>query len=58
MKENVLDVLIYLFDHYEAIDLQQLKWVVLMVLLNQLGKEAAFGRMEDMVLGDVNLGLH
>jgi Smg protein len=39
-------------------NLQQLKWVVLMVLLNQPGKEAAFTWMEDIVLDDINSGLH
>jgi len=42
----------------EEIDLQQLKWVVLMVLLNQPGKEAAFTWMEDIVMDDAQGGLH
>jgi len=42
----------------EEIDLQQLKWVVLMVLLNQPGKEAAFIWMEDVVMDDTQSGLH
>jgi Smg protein len=42
----------------EEIDLQQLKWVVLMVLLNQPGKEAAFTWMEDIVMDDTQCGLH
>ncbi len=42
----------------EEIDLQQLKWVVLMVLLNQPGKEAAFTWMEDIVMDDSQSGLH
>lgn len=42
----------------EEIDLQQLKWVVLMVLLNQPGKEAAFTWMEDIVMDDAHSGLH
>lgn len=42
----------------EEIDLQQLKWVVLMVLLNQPGKEAAFTWMEDIVMDDRHSGLH
>lgn len=42
----------------EEIDLQQLKWVVLMVLLNQPGKEAAFTWMEDIVMDDTQIGLH
>jgi Smg protein len=39
-------------------DIQQLKWVVLMVLLNQPGKEAAFTWMEDIVMDEVHPGLH
>ncbi len=42
----------------DEIDLQQLKWVVLMVLLNQPGKEAAFTWMEDIVMDDTQSGLH
>ena len=42
----------------EEIDLQQLKWVVLMVLFNQPGKEAAFTWMEDIVMDDTHSGLH
>ena len=42
----------------DEIDLQQLKWVVLMVLLNQPGKEAAYTWMEDMVMDDVNINIH
>jgi len=42
----------------EEIDLQQLKWVVLMVLLNQPGKEAAFTWMEDIVMDDTQSCLH
>ena len=33
----------------ETIDLEQLKWVVLMVLFNQPGKEPLYGWMEDFV---------
>ena len=42
----------------EEIDVQQLKWVILMVLLNQPGKEAACTWMEDIFLDDVVPGLH
>jgi len=42
----------------EETDLQQLKWVVLMVLLNQPGKEAAFTWMEDIVMDNAESGLH
>lgn len=40
------------------IDLQQLKWVVLMVLFNQPDKEAAIAWMEDVVMEDVYTNLH
>lgn len=42
----------------DEIDLQQLKWVVLMVLLNQPGKEAAFTWMEDIVMDNSHSGMH
>ena len=34
----------------DEIDLDQLKWVVLMVLFNQPGRESAYAWMEDMVI--------
>jgi Smg protein len=34
------------------IDVEQVKWVVLMVLFSQPGQEAAFSRMEDLVFED------
>jgi len=40
------------------IDLEQLKWVVLMVLFNQPGKEAVFAWMEDFVLDRASGRLH
>ncbi len=42
----------------EDIDLEQLKWVVLMVLFNQPGKEAIFAWMEDFVLDKASGRLH
>ncbi len=42
----------------EEIDLEQLKWVVLMVLFNQPGKEAVFAWMEDFVLDGASGRLH
>lgn len=42
----------------EEIDLQQLKWVVLMVLLNQPGKEEAYAWMEDIMMDDANSNIH
>ena len=40
------------------IDLEQLKWVVLMVLFNRPGKEAVFAWMEDFVLDKASGRLH
>ena len=42
----------------DEIDLVQLKWVVLMVLLNQPGKEAAFTWMEGVVMDQMEAGYH
>jgi Smg protein len=42
----------------EEIDLEQLKWVVLMVLFNRPGKEAVFAWMEDFVLDEASRRLH
>jgi Smg protein len=55
-REVVIDRLMAL--EAEEIDIQQLKWVVLMVLLNQPGKEAAFTWMEDIFMDDNHAGLH
>ena len=41
----------------EEMDLEQLKWVVLMVLFNQPGKEAVFTWMEDFVLDRASVRL-
>lgn len=40
------------------IDLTQLKWVVLLVLFNQPGQEAAYAWMEDMVYQGPSEGIH
>ncbi|MEE9157328.1 MAG: DUF494 domain-containing protein [Gammaproteobacteria bacterium] len=42
----------------DEIDLGQLKWVILMVLFNQPGQEAAFTWMEDIVLDDLGGTVH
>ena len=42
----------------DEIDLEQLKWVVLMVLFNQPGREAAFAWMEDLVFEETTGMLH
>lgn len=55
-REMVIDRLMALES--DEIDLQQLKWVVLMVLFNQPDKEAAITWMEDIVMDDFNANLH
>jgi Smg protein len=47
-RERVIDRVMALEG--EEIDLEQLKWVVLMVLFNQPGRESAFAWMEDLVI--------
>jgi Smg protein len=39
-------------------DIEQLKWVVLMVLFNQPGEEAAYAWLEDMVFENLTNSLH
>ncbi|MDJ0872364.1 MAG: DUF494 domain-containing protein [Gammaproteobacteria bacterium] len=55
-RELVIDRLMALGD--EDIDLDQVKWVVQMVLFNQPGKEAAFSLMEDLVFDHGESRLH
>jgi len=42
----------------DEVDIEQLKWVVLMVLFNQPGREAAFAWMEDFVYNGAAEHLH
>lgn len=42
----------------DEIDLDQLKWVVLMVLFYQPGREVAFAWMEDLVFEDLEAVVH
>lgn len=55
-RELVIDRLMAL----EAgdIDIEQVKWVVLMVLFSQPGEEQAFARMEDLVFEERGDALH
>ena len=55
-RELVIDRIMALES--DEIDLQQVKWVVLMVLFNQPDKEAAITWMEDIVMDDINANLH
>jgi Smg protein len=49
-RELVLDRLLAL--DVKQIDIEQVKWVVLMALFNQPGQESAYMRMEDIVFDD------
>ena len=49
-RELVIDRLLAL--DVKRIDLEQVKWVVLMVLFSQPGQESAYLRMEDLVFED------
>jgi Smg protein len=49
-RELVIDRLMALEG--DDIDLEKLKWVVLMVLFSQPGQETAFARMEDLVFDE------
>jgi len=55
-REMVIDRVMALDS--EEFDLDQLKWVVLMVLFNQPGQEAAFAWMEDLVFDEAVGQLH
>lgn len=55
-RELVLDRVMALES--DEVDLSQLKWIVMMVLLNQPGKELDFAWMEDIVMESPQSGLH
>ncbi len=55
-RELVLDRVMAL--ETDEVDLTDLKWIILMVLFNQPGKEAAFAWMEDLVFEGTPGWLH
>lgn len=55
-RELVLDRLLALDS--PDIDVEQVKWVVLMVLFSQPGQEQAYARMEDLVFDDDAGAIH
>jgi len=55
-REMVIDRVMALEE--DEVDLEQLKWVILMVLFNQPGREAAFAWMEDLVMDEMSGVLH
>jgi Smg protein len=55
-RELVIDRLMAL--EADEIDIDQVKWVVLMVLFSQPGQESAYAQMEDLVFEDRSDALH
>ncbi len=55
-RELVIDRIMALGN--PDIDVEQIKWVVLMVLFSQPGQESAYARMEDLVFDEVASALH
>jgi Smg protein len=55
-RERVIDRLMALDG--DEIDIEKLKWVVLMVLFSQPGSESAYSRMEDLVFEDRSGAIH
>jgi len=55
-REILIDRLLAL--ETQDIDVEQIKWVVLMVLFSQPGQEIAYARMEDLVFEEGDSQLH
>jgi Smg protein len=55
-RELVIDRLMAL--EADEIDIEQVKWVVLMVLFSQPGQESAYAQMEDLVFEERSDALH
>jgi Smg protein len=55
-REIVIDRLLAL-DHDE-VDIEQTKWVVMMVLFSQPGQQQAYAQMEDLVYADDSAWVH
>ena len=56
-RELTIDKIMAL-DAAHEIDLEQIKWIILMVLFNQPGQEAAYERMEDLVFSETAGAAH
>jgi Smg protein len=55
-REIVIDRLLALDN--DEIDVEQTKWVVMMVLFSQPGQQEAFAQMEDLVYADDSAWVH
>ncbi len=56
IREMIIDRVMAL--ETDDIDLEQLKWVILLVLFNQPGQEAAFAWIEDVVFEEFSSSVH
>ena len=56
-REVVIEKMLAL-EGAEEIDLEQAKWIILMVLFNQPGQEDAYERVEDIVFADALGAVH
>jgi len=56
IREMIIDRVMAL--ETSEIDLEQLKWVILLVLFNQPGQEAAFAWIEDVVFEELSSSIH
>lgn len=56
VREMVIDRVMAL--ETDEIDLEELKWVILLVLFNQPGQEAAFAWIEDVVFEEFSSNVH
>ncbi|NCA68849.1 MAG: DUF494 domain-containing protein [Sphingobacteriia bacterium] len=55
-RELVIDRLLAI--EHASVSLEEVKWVVLLVLMSRPGREDAFSRMEDLVYNDEPIYLH
>ena len=56
VREMIIDRVMAL--ETSEIDLEQLKWVMLLVLFNQPGQEAAFAWIEDVMFEEASNSVH
>jgi len=56
IREMIIDRVMALES--PEIDLEQLKWVILLVLFNQPGQEAAYTWIEDVIFEDASCSIH
>ncbi len=56
IREMIIDRVMALES--AEIDLEQLKWVILLVLFNQPGQEAAYTWIEDVIFEDASSSIH